>query len=61
MPRSLFELLGDMPTLATEAARSVIDGRGVTVVIRARIAMLLLSAMLYTLSPFDLVPEASEK
>lgn len=58
MPRSLFELLGDMPTLATEAARSVIDGRGVTVVIRARIAMLLLSAMLYTLSPFDLVPEA---
>jgi len=58
IPRSLYELLSDMPTLATEAVRSVIDGRGASTVIRAKISVMLLTAMLYTLSPVDLVPEA---
>ncbi|XP_043916844.1 E3 ubiquitin-protein ligase RNF170 isoform X2 [Protopterus annectens] len=57
-PRSLVEYIMDIPTLLRHAFREVFSVGGLFWMFRVRILLCLLGALLYLISPLDILPEA---
>lgn len=56
--RSLAEGLQDIPTLIRQFAADLSHGRSTSVLIQARVLLTGVTAVVYTLLPVDLLPEA---
>ncbi|MEE6509202.1 hypothetical protein FKM82_024922, partial [Ascaphus truei] len=57
-PRSLMERIMDLPTLLRHAFREMFSVGGLFWMFRIRIALCLLGAFFYLVSPLDIIPEA---
>ncbi|VDP30210.1 unnamed protein product [Soboliphyme baturini] len=57
-PRPFLDYLRDVPVLIPHLCRQFFSWNGLVVMFRFRIVVCVLAALVYALSPFDLIPEA---
>ncbi|XP_042878327.1 E3 ubiquitin-protein ligase RNF170-like isoform X1 [Penaeus japonicus] len=57
-PRSLYGQLQDLPTLLRHIWAELFTWRGVEMISRFRVLICLISAIIYAITPIDLIPEA---